>query len=266
MSEIVSFVHLSDTHIGPTIEYGRHGKISYPAAERAIEVVNNLPVKPDFVIHTGDVTTDPTAGAYALAADLFSRMEVPVYYVVGNHDTAEFIRSTLTMGPKTDLLADELSYAFEVKGHRFVVLDARAPEEMDPNGLLSDAQLDVVRQEMSSGDVPLTFFIHFPVLPLNSPWMDEHMLVVNGGELHEILRPACERIKGVFHGHIHQSLQITKDGICYTAVPSTFSQFTAWATDETTGFDPDYLPSYNFVQYLPDGQTIVHQHTFPLDT
>ena len=82
MSEIVSFVHLSDTHIGPTTEYGRHGKISYPAAAKAIEVVNNLPVKPDFVIHTGDVTTDPTAEAYALVVELFSKLDLPVYYVV----------------------------------------------------------------------------------------------------------------------------------------------------------------------------------------
>ena len=157
MNDIVSFVHLSDTHIGPTKEYGRHGKISYPAAAKAIEVINNLPVKPDFVIHTGDVTTDPTPEAYALAVELFSQIEVPIYYVVVNHDTAEFIRNTLAMGPKTDLLDDQLSYAFEVKGHRFVVLDARAPDEMDPNGLLSEAQLDVVRQEVNSGEVPLTF-------------------------------------------------------------------------------------------------------------
>lgn len=264
MSEIVSFVHLSDTHFGPTKEYGRDGKLSYPGAVRVVEIVNHLPVRPDFVIHTGDVTTDPTDAAYALAAEVFARLAVPVYFVVGNHDTAVSIRSNLKMGPKTDLLDDELSYAFEVKGHRFVVLDARAPDEMDPQGLLSAAQLAVVRREVTTGEMPLTFFMHFPIFPLNSPWMDANMLVVNGGALHEILRPARERIKGVFHGHIHQSLQIMKDGICYTAVPSTFSQFTAWPTDETAVRDPDYLPSYNFVQYLPDGQTIVHQHTFPV--
>ena len=113
------------------------------------------------------------------------------------------------------------------------------------------------------GDGAMTAGMAFEALN-NAGAMDANMLVVNGGELHEILRPARERIKGVFHGHIHQSLQIMKDGICYTAVPSTYSQFTAWPTDETAVRDPDYLPSYNFVQYLPDGQTIVHQHTFPV--
>ncbi len=266
MDDVVSFVHLSDTHIGPTREYGRHGVRSYPCAAAAIEVVNGLPVRPDFVIHTGDVVTEPNEDAYALAAELFARLQVPVYFVVGNHDTAVSIRKHLKMGPKTDLSSEELSYAFEVNGHRFVVLDARAPDELDPHGLLSDAQLAVVRDEVARGDSSLTFFMHFPILPMNSPWMDNDMLVLNGAKLHEILRPARERIRGVFHGHIHQSLQVVKDGIGYTAVASTFSQFSAWATDVDIGFDPDFLPSFNFVQYLPTRQTIVHQHTFCLES
>lgn len=261
--ESVYFVHVSDTHFGPTVEYGRDHHLSYPCAVKLVEVINSLPMRPDFVVHTGDVTTNPDEAAYALAQDVFAGLQVPCYFVTGNHDLARLIRQYLPMGPLTWLVDDPnvLCYRFEVKGYRFLVLDGRAPDHLDPHGLLSEAQLDIVQQEATADGPPLTVFVHFPVWPLNSPWMDANMLILNGDRLHEALLPARKRLRGVFHGHVHQSMQTTRDGIVYTAVPSTYSQFTAWPTDLTAGHDPDYPPAFNIVQLLPE-QTIVRQHVF----
>ena len=66
--EPVYFVHLSDTHFGPTEEYKRQGHQSLPYARHVIDMLNRLPTRPDFVVHTGDVTTHPTEAAYLLAA------------------------------------------------------------------------------------------------------------------------------------------------------------------------------------------------------
>lgn len=263
MMEIVCFVHISDTHFGPDKAYGRDHHYPYPCAVKLVEVINSLPVRPDFVLHTGDVATNPDEAAYALAAEVLGRLQAPVYYATGNHDLARLIRAYLPMGPQQWLVADPevLCYRFEVKGCRFLVLDGRAPDHLDPHGLLSEAQLDVVRQEATPDGPPLALFVHFPVWPLNSPWMDANMLIINGEKLHQALLPARARLRGVFHGHVHQSMQTTRDGITYTAVPSTYSQFSAWATDLQAERDPFYPPAFNFVQLLPQ-QTIVHQHLF----
>lgn len=263
-SDIVSFVHISDTHIGPTPDYERHSHRPFPCAQKMVEVINTLPVRPDFVIHTGDVVTEPSPKAYKLAAEIFAGLTVPIYYVTGNHDRATDIHQYLTMGSKDDFCSDKdvLAYTFEVKGCRFLVLDARGPDEIDPHGLLPPRQIEWVQQEATAEGKPLTVFLHFPLLRMNSPWMDAYMLVVNADALHQSLLPARERLRGVFHGHIHQSMQVVQDGITYTAVPSTFSQFTAWPTDVQTGFAPDALPGYNFVQLLPH-RTVIQQHTFP---
>ena len=67
---------------------------------------------------------------YRLAAETFARLNVPIYYVNGNHDTASGIRRHLPMGPKEDAAGAHepgnlgpLSYTFEVKGYRFLVLE-----------------------------------------------------------------------------------------------------------------------------------------------
>lgn len=262
--EIVYFAIISDTHIGPTADYNRHGHKPLPCAQRVVEVINNLPTKPDFVIHTGDIVTDPDPAAYQLAAEVLSKIEAPTYFVNGNHDTAQDIHKYFSMGSKQDVTDDPdlLSYIFEVKGYRFLVLDARGPDEIDPHGLLSKAQLDLVRREATPEGPPLVVFLHYPVLPLNSVWMDAYMLVVNGNDLHQALLPARDRLRAVFYGHVHQPMQTMRDGILYVATASTFAQFTAWPAHAETGFDHDHLPAYSFVHLLPE-QTIIHQHTFP---
>jgi len=262
-AEPVYFVHISDTHFGPTAAFERRGHAPLPCARRLVEIINQLPQRPDFVIHTGDVTHEPGYAAYRLAAETFARLEVPIYYVVGNHDTAAGIGRHLAMGPKQEVDddPDRLCYAFEVKGHRFLVLDARGPDEIDPHGLLPESQLELVARESTLDGPPLTVFVHYPLLAMNSIWMDENMLILNGEALHEALLPARDRLQGVFHGHVHQQMQTIRDGIRYTAVASAFSQFAAWPDDADVRYDPDEPPGYSFVHLLPS-QTIIHHHSF----
>ena len=260
----VYFVQISDTHFGPTVDYSRHGRFPLPCARRVVEVINNLPVRPEFVVHTGDVVTDPHPAAYRLAAETFSELETPIYYVNGNHDTAADIRHYLEMGPyeQAGRNPERLSYTFEAKGHRFLVLDARGPDEIDPLGLMADSQLELLAQETQPEGPSLSVFVHYPVLPLNSIWMDENMLIINGEQVHQALRPATGRLRGVFHGHVHQHMQTIRDGVVYVSAASVFAQFAAWPNDADVRYDPDHRPGFNFVHLLPK-QTIVHQHTFP---
>jgi 3',5'-cyclic AMP phosphodiesterase CpdA len=265
MMDNLYFVHISDTHLGPTAVYKDiHGVSPYPCAERLVEIINALPVTPDFVIHTGDVVYNPDPAAFELAAALFARLNAPIYYVNGNHDGKGMLAHYLPMGPKRDLSddPDTLSYAFEMKGQRFVVVDARGPYELDPRGLFSEAQLAVVRAEAQAEGPPLTLFMHYPVWPLNSKWMDANMLVENGRSFHNLLLPAKERLRGVFHGHIHQPMQTVRDGVFYCSAASAYSQLAAWPDDEICQHDFDHDPGYGFVHLL-ERQTIVHQNTFP---
>lgn len=263
-SQIAYFVHISDTHIGPTPDYERHGHNPLVCARRLVEIINNLPQRPDFVVHTGDVVSDPHAAAYRLAARTFERLEVPIYYVVGNHDRARDIHHFLPMGAREDLDDDRdlLTYAFDVKGYRFLVVDARGPREIDPHGLFSARQLEIVRGEVQGEDKPLAIFTHFPIWPLNAIWMDANMLTLNGPAFHDIVREAGGRLRGVFHGHVHQHMQTWRDGVLYVSVASAFSQFGAWPGDETNRYDTQHPPAYGFVHMMTE-QTIIHQHTFP---
>ena len=102
----VYFVHISDTHFSAERSYTRHGYAPLPCAVELVDRINALPVRPDFVIHTGDVVTTPDAAAYEVAAEVLGGIETPVYYVVGNHDRTAGILEHLDFGAREVLLEE----------------------------------------------------------------------------------------------------------------------------------------------------------------
>jgi DNA repair exonuclease SbcCD nuclease subunit len=256
------FVHISDTHIGHERELKVHNQLPFFQAEQIVNVVNNMAVLPDFVIHTGDVVNDPSPEAYQLASEVFTKLKVPIYYVTGNHDNAVDIHQYLPMGTKEDLTTNRnfLFYRFEEKGYEFLVLDGKGANDIDPQGLLPKNQLTYLNKVVNEGEKPLIIFIHFPALPMNSYWFDNNMLLQNGILFHEAIRDS-QRLRGVFHGHIHQSMQTIQDRVLYVSGASTFAQFMALPEDSEIHFDSDYNPGYGLVHVLPE-KLIIHQHTF----
>ncbi len=259
---LLTFAHITDTHVGQTPQFARYGYPSLPALERLIDILNGFPTPVDFVIHTGDVSHDQSAASYALAARTLARLTAPIYYVNGNHDLPELLREYLgaPAHPSGDPAAP-LDYAFEVRGEHFLVLDAHNPDVPDPQGKLRDSQLAYAQQVITATAGPLTVLLHYPVFPMASPWLDAHMLVENGDALHALLVPVRDRLRGVFLGHLHRSCQVYRDGIGYTCAGSSFAQYAWRPWDDLPTVDSDSCPAYNVVQYFPD-QVIVYQYGF----
>ena len=259
----VYFAQISDTHFGKTKAFDLGGNNAWHNSNRLIDILNNLPTRPDFVIHTGDVANEPDAACYALVREAFERLEMPIYYVSGNHDNSAELHK-LPMGDRTDLWKEtgKLDYTFEVQGEQFLVLDGCLDPEFAPRGGLNEAQFELLARTATPDGAPLTIFVHFPALTMDAPWFDANMLLFEGERFHKILLPARERLRAVFHGHVHQPMQTICDGIVYACAPSATIQMTAGPVNiDTYSIDADAPPGYNFVHLLPR-QTIIHTHTF----
>ncbi|MCC7208232.1 MAG: metallophosphoesterase, partial [Anaerolineae bacterium] len=118
------FVHISDTHVGPTPDYEYHGHRPLAQLERLVELINALTFPVDFVLHTGDVVNSAQEVEYALAAPALARLRLPIYYVAGNHDDPAHMRRLLLGQDANDARFD---YQFGVGGLHFAVLDTRSP-------------------------------------------------------------------------------------------------------------------------------------------
>ena len=255
----VRFAHISDSHIGPTVDDHLYGAATHTRLLRLVDELNRHSDDIDFVIHTGDVVRDPNPKSFQLAAEVLSALRCPLYVVNGNHDSADGLRAAFSMADVESLTHnDTISYHFTVKTERFVVLDAHGPDEIDPAGLIREDELAALEELGRNTSEPLTAFIHFPAVPLDAQWLDESMLIQNGDQLHAVFRSFGSRLRGVFFGHVHRGIQSTVDGVLYCSVASTFSQFEAWPRQRNAIADNPGQMFYNLVSLMPN-QLVIKQ-------
>src|SRR3954464_14948423 len=78
-----TFVQLSDSHIGFNKPPNADARATF---REAIAKVKALPVQPDFVIHTGDVSQLSRDAEFDDADQLLKSLGLPVFFVPGEHD------------------------------------------------------------------------------------------------------------------------------------------------------------------------------------
>lgn len=265
MSDIlVRFVHVSDTHLHTDPTYIQRYASYTPLVgmQGFMKALTALPFRPDFVLHTGDITYDPDPSVYAYARDELAKFNLPLYYVRGNHDSSADIQRIL-MG--RDDVMPMLNYTFDVNGVQFIVLDSNDPSQVTvPAGFVSADQLAWLETLCTADDPrPLVVAIHHNVIPTGAPWLDGYMRTANGEDVHQILAKARDRLRGVFHGHIHQAIDQLRDGVLYSAAASAWCQFAAYPIPENTEVTEDRvsLPGFSVVAITKDS-TYIRRHTF----
>lgn len=259
---LLRFVHLSDTHITPDLNYSTP-YATYPplvGMKALIEQVNALPFTPDFILHTGDVAYDPVPEVYATVRDLMAQFKVPVYYVAGNHDSSAALQHIL-MQRENPLEA--LHGEFEINGVQLICVDSNGPAKI-PAGNITPEQLAWLDKLCTAeDDRPLIIAVHHNIVPCGVPWLDDFMRTDNGEDFHNIVMKARHRLRGVFHGHIHQPIDIVRDGVLYSAAASPWCQFGAYPMPENTEIttDPAAQPGFSVVT-LTHQQTYIRRHSF----
>jgi 3',5'-cyclic-AMP phosphodiesterase len=254
---MLRFLHISDTHLGPTRDYQVYGRNTYDYAQALVAHINTLDFRPDFILHTGDVTDLPSEAAASLAAEVFGRLELPIKYVVGNHDERGQMRQHLMHVPRSQ---KELYYDFQLGKFHFLVLDSRG--EIDPQGYISEEQLTWLSRTCAASTAPsLVILLHHLPLYMGVPWYDAKMRVMNDDPFFTILRMHQKRIRGVFFGHIHTAFSGYREGLFFSAAPSSFMQFQISPAQQT--FKPDLLQGGGYSQvYLTHQQTVVTTQMF----
>ena len=84
-------------------------------------------------------------------------------------------------------------------------------------------------------------------------------MLENGIELHQRLLDVRHRLRGVFYGHIHESMVTVRDGISYYSVPSGWFQTQTWPDQEEPTGDPNSQPGFNLVT-LTETDTFIRQY------
>lgn len=170
---------------------------NHRAARWMVDEVNDL-VRPDFVQFIGDNVQDATAGQFDLFDDLTSRLRVPWYALVGDHD-AQGDPEAMAFRARVD----DTCGTFSLGGFRFIRLNT---QEAKPVGL-SHEQLGWFRAEvdgaLTAGERVVVFQHNYPY----QVWENFAGPGIDGWR--EIVQ--TRRIHAIITGHTHY-WQVANDG------------------------------------------------------
>lgn len=189
-----SFVQLSDAHVGFN---GLPDPLGTKAFERAVEMINGLPQRPDLVLFTGDLTHDTEDRDVHVQRmkqfqEISKRINVPLIKCVpGEHDAG------LDGGALYREFFGESHYSFDHRGVHFVALDnvSRAKPEVGAEQL-AWLKTDLGRFPKSA---PIVVFTHRPLFDLRPDW---EWFTSDGDDVMNVLS-AYDNLT-VLYGHIHR--------------------------------------------------------------
>lgn len=190
----LQFAHITDTHIGAG------GSMKNLSA--FCQLISNLPQKPEFIIHTGDITEFGTEEEFQTYLRIISSLNIPIYHTLGNHDV-RWNGAGWVMGER--LLPNyKRNYCFTKEGITFIALDSSFP--FSQYGIIDPSQLEWLKQTLSKlpPNQPIILFCHHPVMPSSNFLYGKEALL-------ELLKPYNVVLFLTGHGHSSRVWQV--DGI-----------------------------------------------------
>jgi 3',5'-cyclic AMP phosphodiesterase CpdA len=214
----LTFLQISDSHVG-------FDKPANPNAlgtlQEAIEKIKALPLKPSFMIHTGDISHLSKEAEFDNASRVIGSAGLDVHYVPGEHDFLD---------EETKFYHDRYGtntkgagwYSFDADGVHFIGLVNVVNLKAGGLGNLGNEQLEWLEDDLRgrSASMPIVVFAHIPLWAVYPEW---GWGTEDGARALEYLKRFGSVT--VLNGHIHQVMQKVEGNVAFhTAMSTAFPQ------------------------------------------
>lgn len=207
---------ITDTHLFAEFESEVFSVQTYNSLQTVIERLRKLQPQPDILLLTGDISQDETSLSYDRLYNSIAPLNIPTYWLPGNHDNLPVMEQVLKKSPLNT------TKSFQSGGWNFLLLSSLIPGCV--HGEISQQSLEWLEIQLQlNPNLPTLIAIHHPPCLINSQWMDN----INLRNYEEFLAVSDRypQIKLVVFGHIHQEFAMARHGVDYLGCPSTCVQF-----------------------------------------
>ena len=239
LSDGVKFIQISDSHLFDTVEKRLIG-VNTDASLRAVVSLAAKETGVSGILATGDLSQDASLESYQRFVEIVSELNLPVYWLPGNHDNPEYFHKSVKNFP----LASRS--VIDIGSWRVLLLDSVIPG--DESGHLATSELDYIEKNVQEDEKHHLLVLHHQPAPCGCEWLDT-MQLDNSDDLFRLIanKPS---VRALVYGHIHQDTQQEIAGLRLISSPSTCFQF----TPETSEFSLDSrLPGYRILTLMDNG-------------
>lgn len=203
MSDRITFVHLTDLHVGdPSVKDDHLFSDTGTTLRTILQAVATVQPKPAFVVVSGDLTNRGDIASYRELRRLFDEaaLDMPILWAIGNHDTRPGFYEGL-LDRRTDV---EAPYFHDrvIAGIHVIVLDTSIPGK--PGGNIEPEQFDWLQDRLYAHPElrKLIVMHHAPALDFDNPSLEwESITFADTARLEEMLAP--HHVLGIMSGHMH---------------------------------------------------------------
>ncbi|HWC19899.1 MAG TPA: metallophosphoesterase [Terriglobales bacterium] len=229
-AQAVTIAHLSDLHVGLSSHPGSEERL-----QQAIELI--LPRHVDAVIVTGDIA-DKFEDSWKTVKSMLASLDIPVYYVPGNHD------DTARTAARYTAVFGKNYYTFQIRDVHFVALDSQLLGNF--SDFQSPVPLQVAEEDKTAAQKMLAWLdgVRFsrPVIaiqhvpparpsPQTSPDDKPYWILHDPWRMRELDGLRKLGVKDIFAGHWHQGTIYNVDGFTIHVAPAT-----SWSPKSPLGF------------------------------
>lgn len=236
-------VQITDTHLKREPGGKLVGMDTDNSLAHVIDLVLAERANSDLVLGTGDISDHGSEEAYVRAAEFFSRLGAPVVWLPGNHDDAAAMN--LVLGESGSLVR-----AARGGNWLIVMLNSQIPGEVGGElGAEEIEWLKVCLEQAEAAGLHCLVCLHHQPVPMGSNWIDTQMVADQDVFFATLSDYTC--VRGVLWGHVHQQLDVERDGIRMMSTPSSCIQFAPRNHDFKID---DVAPGYRWLELFEDGR------------
>jgi 3',5'-cyclic AMP phosphodiesterase CpdA len=214
-----TFLQMSDSHIG-------FNKAANPDAlgtlREAVAKVKAMPIKPSFIIHTGDITHLSKPAEFDNAHKVFDETGVQIHYVPGEHDIIDEDHGKAYLERYGKGSKGAGWYSYDDHGIHFIGLVNVVDLKGGGLGNLGAEQLAWLEADLKdqSNSTPIVVFAHIPLQVIYRDW---GWGTEDGTQALALLKRFGSVT--VLNGHIHQLAQKVEGNMTFhTALSTAFPQ------------------------------------------
>jgi 3',5'-cyclic AMP phosphodiesterase CpdA len=210
-----TFLQISDSHIG----FDKEKDITaIDTLNEAVAKIKALPTRPDFMIHTGDISHLSKADEFDDAAQIIGSVGADLHWVPGEHDIVDADQGRLYMERFGKNTWGQGWYSYDQNGVHFIGLVNVVNLKAGGLGNLGAEQLAWLEKDLAgrSAETPIVVFAHIPLWTIYPDW----------GWGTEDSAQALALLKRfgsvtVLNGHIHQIVQKVEGNMTFHTARST---------------------------------------------
>ncbi|NOQ35582.1 MAG: 3',5'-cyclic-AMP phosphodiesterase [Methylococcaceae bacterium] len=237
-----SILQISDLHVLPETGDTLLGIDTEYYFKQVIAAAHERYGKFDLILVSGDLAQQPCIASYQRIHKVLASYKTKIVCLPGNHDNYGLMSFILN---RDNISCDK---QILLEDWQIICLNTQIAES--PCGRLAQKELDFLVRCLEQHSKPnVIVAMHHHCIPSESEWLDT-MLIENSGELFECLSQYKE-VKLILNSHVHQVMEVQKQGIQVLTTPACCFQFKPNCKDFT--LDP-IPPGYRALQLYADGQ------------